>query len=70
MVLEFGVTEEVMQELRDERDLENGTPRVPKIDNNLHDWEKTLVLADALVVTKCQSKSGLKSLWARQVGGV
>ena len=36
----------------------------------VHDWEETLVLADALVLTHGQSKGGLKGLLARQVGGI
>ena len=39
MVLEIGVTEEVLQDLQDKRDLENDTPGVPKIDMTLRYWE-------------------------------
>ena len=43
MVLEMSVTEEVLQDLQDKRDLENSTPGVPKIDMTLHDWEEAPV---------------------------
>ena len=66
MVLDFGGTEEVLQELRDTRDLDNDTLGVPKIDLTLHDWEATPVLADAPVLTIGQSEDGRKGLLARQ----
>ena len=58
MVREFGVAEEVLQELRDRRDLENDTLRVPITDTTLQDWEETPVFTDAPGITNNQSKGG------------
>ena len=61
-VLEFGVTEEGLQELRNKRDPENDTSGVLKTDMTLHDCNEKPVLTNAPVLTSGQCMSVLKSL--------